>query len=94
MYEWDNEKNKWNQQKHNISFEEAVEIFDGYVYTSIDNRFDYGEIREISIGAIQDVLVVVVVHTERDNKTRIISARKATPKERKQYYAYLKKTLN
>jgi uncharacterized DUF497 family protein len=63
------------------------------VFTSIDERFDYDEeIREITIGAIQGIIVVTVVHTERNGKIRLISARKATPKERRQYYEYLAAT--
>lgn len=79
-------------QKHGISFEEAKQIFDGVVFTSLDERFDYHEIREISIGAIKGIVIVTVAHTERNNKIRLISARKATPKERKQYYEYLTQT--
>jgi uncharacterized DUF497 family protein len=63
------------------------------VFTNINERFDYEEVREISIGAIQGVVVVTVVHTERLGITRIISARKATPKERRKYYEYLSETL-
>ncbi len=91
-FEWDENKNRQNKQKHGISFEEAQEIFNGIVFTAIDDRFDYGEIREISIGAIRGVVIVTVAHTERQNKIRLISARKATPKERKQYYEYLRQT--
>jgi hypothetical protein len=68
-------------------------MFDGIVFTSIDERFDYGEIREISIGAIQGIVIVTVIHTERAEVIRIISARKATPKERKKYYDYLSQTI-
>jgi|LakMenEpi03Aug12_release.lakeMendotaPanAssembly.Ray.scaffolds.fasta_scaffold643465_1 uncharacterized DUF497 family protein len=93
QFEWDENKNTQNRQKHGISFEEAQEIFDGILFTSIDDRFDYAEIREISIGAIQGVVVVTVVHTERAGIIRIISARKATPKERKKYYDYLSETI-
>ena len=91
-FEWDENKNRQNQQKHGISFEEAQEIFFGVVFTSIDERFDYDEIREISIGAIQDFVIVTVAHTERNGTIRIISARKATPKERMKYYEYLAQT--
>ena len=91
-FEWDENKNQQNKQKHGISFEEAQEIFNGIVFTAIDDRFDYEEIREISIGAIRGVVIVTVAHTERQNKIRLISARKATPKERKQYYEYLRQT--
>jgi uncharacterized DUF497 family protein len=91
-FEWNENKNRQNLQKHGISFEEAQEIFYGIVFTSIDERFDYEEIREISIGAIQGVVIVTVAHTERNGKIRLISARKATPKERRQYYEYLAQT--
>ncbi len=89
-FEWDKNKNKQNIQKHGISFEEATEIFDGVVFTSIDERYDYyEEIRELSIGAIQGVVIITVAHTDRNSKTRLIFARKATPKERSTYYEYL-----
>ena len=89
-FEWDENKNRQNQQKHGIGFEEAQEIFNGIVFTAIDDRFDYGEIRETSIGALRGVVIVTVTHTERQNKIRLISARKATPKERRQYNDYLR----
>ncbi len=89
-FEWDENKNRQNQQKHGISFEEAQEIFNGIVFTAIDDRFDYDEIRETSIGAIRGVVIATVTHTERQNKIRLISARKATPKERRQYNDYLR----
>lgn len=91
-FEWDENKNRQNLQKHGISFEEAKEIFFGIIFTSVDNRYDYDEIREISIGMIQGVVIVTVAHTERNGKIRLISARKATPKERKQFYEYLAQT--
>ena len=91
-FEWDNRKNRQNQQKHGISFEEAKEIFNGIVFTYIDERFDYNEIREISIGAVQGIVIITVAHTERNGKIRLISARKATPKERRKYSEYLTET--
>jgi uncharacterized protein len=91
-FEWDENKNRHNKQKHGISFAEAQEIFNGIVFTAIDDRFDYTEIREISIGAIGGVVIVSVAHTERQGKIRLISARKATPKERRQYNEYLSQT--
>jgi uncharacterized DUF497 family protein len=89
LFEWDDDKNRQNLRKHGVSFEEAQTIFDEVVFTRFDERFDYGEIREISIGAIQGVVIIVVVHTERNDVMRIISARLATRKERKEYYDYL-----
>lgn len=90
--EWDENKNWQNQQKHGISFEEAQEIFQGIYFTTIDDRSDYDEIREIGIGTIRGTIIVTVIYTDRNGKIRLISARKATPKERKQYNDYLRRT--
>jgi len=92
-FEWDDDKNAANLTKHGISFEEAAEIFENPVYTKVDDRFDYGEAREISVGILGEAIVISVVHTDREGRTRMISARKATRKERRLYYAYLEKAL-
>ena len=86
-FEWDEDKNKENIKKHGISFERAITIFDGIVLTEIDERQDYGEIREKSYGFMARVILVVVIHTDRNGKIRIISARKATKKERRAFHA-------
>ncbi|MDY7004818.1 MAG: BrnT family toxin [Cyanobacteriota bacterium] len=62
------------------------------VFTAIDERYNYGEIREISIGVIQGLIIITVVYTERNGNIRIISARKATLKEQRIYYHYLTRT--
>ena len=90
-FEWDENKNQRNIAKHGISFQQAKQIFeDPDVLTYEDNRFDYGEIREISIGELllttqQKIIIIVVVHTNRDRKIRLISARLANKQERKIY---------
>ena len=91
-FEWDENKNLENINKHGISFEEATTIFERPMWTRIDDRHDYGETREVSIGDIGNLVIVVVAHTERNNKTRIISVRKAISKERRRYYEYLATT--
>jgi uncharacterized protein len=83
---WDTAKSTANLAKHGISFDDAKHIFDGPTLTRIDNRRDYGEIRHISIGALAPTVVLVVVHTERNGKIRLISARKANRQERKRYF--------
>jgi uncharacterized protein len=88
-FEWDPAKNALNFEKHGILFEEARLIFDGPVLTGPDSRRDYGEERKISIGSIQQLIVVVVVHTDRDGSIRIISARLASRKERKLYHEHV-----
>lgn len=91
-FEWNHDKNKINLEKHGISFEEACLVFESDILTWVDNRKNYNEIRKISIGTIDKMLVIVVVHTDRNGLTRIISARTANKKERKLYYEYIKKT--
>ena len=93
MFEWDDDKNLQNQFKHGVSFELAKQIFEGFTLTALDERQDYGEVREISIGSVGDVLILVVVHTERNGNQRIISARKALKQERKYYEQTLRKTF-
>lgn len=84
-FEWDESKNRNNIENHGIRFEDALKIFDGPVLTQIDNRSDYGEVRETSLGLFNGVVVLMVVHTDREGTTRMISARKATGKERQRY---------
>ena len=85
MFEWDEAKNQANIAKHGVSFQRAKLIFDRPVLTWIDSRKAYGEIREISIGRVGDLLILTVVHTTRGERTRIISARPAKRQERKRY---------
>ena len=89
-FEWDEDKNGANRRRHRISFEEASTIFDGPVL-SLDDDGDPNEIRERSYGLIGGVIVACVIHTDRNGITRIISARKATPNERKLFDAHLKR---
>lgn len=84
-FEWDEAKNQANLKKHGISFDEARLIFEGRIVSRVDDRFDYGETRVISIGVIRELVAVVVVHTNRSGVTRIISARLASRDERKVY---------
>ena len=84
-FEWDDDKNRANIEKHGVSFATAVRIFDGPVVTAEDARFEYGEVRENSIGMIDGLAVLTVTHTDRDGRTRIISARPASRAERSQY---------
>lgn len=89
-FEWDADKNLINRRKHGISFEEAATIFDGPLFT-LEDEGNHDELRERSYGLIGGVVVVCVIHTDRNGVTRIISARKATANERKHFNAYFKK---
>ncbi|RUT34507.1 BrnT family toxin [Arsenicitalea aurantiaca] len=84
-FEWDASKDRANIAKHGFGFAFASRIFEGPVLTSADERFDYGEARAVSIGAVEGVLVIVVVHTDRKGTVRLISARRANRAERMRY---------
>jgi uncharacterized DUF497 family protein len=89
-FEWDENKNRINKEKHDISFEEAKEVFDDALHISkLDYRFNYFEERWITIGSTSKhkILVVVNLFFSEDGEEiiRIISARKANTKERQIY---------
>lgn len=92
-FEWDEAKEQANLKKHGISFDEAKQIFDGPVLKRVDDRQDYGEVREISVGLLSPDAPVIVVHAGRGQKMRLISARKASSRERKVFYDYLERAL-
>jgi len=89
-FEWDENKNRINKEKHDISFEEAKEVFDDALHISkLDYRFNYFEERWITIGSTSKHKILVVVNLffsdEGEEIIRIISARKANIKERQIY---------
>ena len=89
--EWDEDKNVRNLGKHAINFEQAQELFlSGVEYLEVfDDQHSEREDRFIAVGPVSHG-VVVIVWTERDEETvRIISARWATPREKRLYEAYL-----
>ena len=87
-FEWDEVKRQRNIHQHGIDFADAIQIFDGYTVTTEDKRFDYGEIRYLTLGMMPNLVVILVVQTDRDNEViRIISARKATKNEQKRYFS-------
>ena len=86
QYEWDQDKAKINLRKHQVSFQEGATVFnDPLVATQLDPDHSRDEQRFIAIGRSVRGQVLVVVFTERGNKIRLISCRKATPRERKVY---------
>lgn len=85
-FEWDANKAKANARKHGISFDEAQTVFkDDFSITVPDPDHSDEEDRLITIGQSSQKRLLVVVHTERGKKIRLISARKANPAERKKY---------
>lgn len=84
-FEWDEEKNIKNKEKHKISFETALYVFDDPHYIEMyDFEHSGDEDRYIAIGRVGDILFVVF--TERRESIRLISARLATETERRLYY--------
>ena len=84
--EWDPDKAIRNLAKHGVSFQEAATVFgDPLALTYYDPDHSEEEDRFITFGHSSDGRLLVVSHTDRGDKTRIISARRATRKERKAY---------
>jgi uncharacterized protein len=83
-YEWDEAKSRINFTKHGLSFEDAELIFSGLCVTFVDDRFDYGEERLITLGQLAGRLVVIA-HAPREEGTRIISMRKRNRREQEIY---------
>lgn len=88
IFEWDDNKEKINIQKHGLDFSTAALVFgDPDRIEKYDDQHSYEEDRYITIGSIGGVSVVVmVVYTERSEAIRIISARLATKREKEVYY--------
>lgn len=83
-FEWDRDKSKRNLKKHGVSFEEASTIFaDPLARTIHDPLHSEQEDRYVSVGESRRQRILVVVFTERGDNIRIISARVATRRERK-----------
>ena len=86
LFEWDEEKNKINRKKHGVDFYDAAMVFsDENRIESFDDLHSDEEERWQVIGKVKDILFVV--YTERNDSTRLISARKADAYERRMYYA-------
>ena len=86
---WDEKKNESNKTKHGIDFETAKLAFEDPLAISFVERVEDGEERWHMIGMIENIIVIVVVHTYKvegaDEVIRIISSRRATNHERKLY---------
>jgi uncharacterized DUF497 family protein len=93
QFEWDPAKNLSNQRKHGVSFEEAAQVFRDPLYLSWKDRVQNGEERWLACGEVEGMSLLIVAHTIREELedgseievVRIISARKAEPRERRRY---------
>ena len=93
-FEWDEQKNRSNIQKHGIDFADAPRIFSSPLLVALDERDDYGESRWIGIGLLEGRVVVLVYTEPEADIIRLISVRKALTQERKRYEQYLRDELD
>jgi uncharacterized protein len=88
-FEWDEAKNSANQRKHNVSFDLAREVFEDPLHRSVADRIEDGEQRWNTMGMVRGAVLLIVAHTWREDEdtevVRIISARRATRRERRNY---------
>ena len=88
-FEWDNNKAVSNKRKHSVSFEEASTVLADFLSVTIPDPLypenEENEERLVTIGQSERQRLLVVVHTERGDVIRLISARQATVQERKRY---------
>lgn len=86
QFEWDTKKAAYNLAKHGVSFSDAATVFgDPLAGTILDPRYSLEEQRFVTIGHSAGGSLIVVIHVERDDRTRIVSARRATRRERRRY---------
>lgn len=89
LFEWDADKARRNLAKHGVSFALAERVWDDPLHVINVDRFENGDERWHAVGRVGNVTILVVVHSypqgEDEQRVRIISARKATPKERRLY---------
>jgi len=85
-FEWDDDKAESNLSKHGVSFPEAQTVFaDPLALTGYDPDHSGGEDRYITMGTSLEGRLLVISHTDRDDRVRIISAREASRPERRDY---------
>lgn len=90
-FEWDEDKRKANLREHRIDFAaiEDEKVFEGETASFLDDRFDYGERRFLTLGLLKNE-VVAISHTETDGGVRLISVRRATKYEAEIYFQEVK----
>ena len=86
-FEWNETKARSNWRRHGVSFELATSIFkDPFAIERLDDRLDYGEPRFVVLGMAEGQVLLFVAYTEREDRIRIISARRATQHEEEDYF--------
>jgi uncharacterized DUF497 family protein len=84
-FEWHEAKRRSNLRRHGFDFIAIEEILSGATVTYLDDRFDYGETRLITLGLFK-YKVVAITHTETEEVIRLISIRKASKNEEETYF--------
>jgi uncharacterized DUF497 family protein len=86
-FEWHNAKADANLRAHGVSFDLAKTVFtDPFAIERLDDREDYGEARFVMIGMAEGNILLFVAYSEREERIRIISARRATQDEQDDYF--------
>jgi len=86
-FEWHDAKAEANLEAHGVSFDLATTVFkDPFAVERLDDREDYGEQRFVIIGMAEGHVVLFVAYSERGERIRIISARRATQHEQDDYF--------
>ena len=86
-FEWHEAKAAANWQAHGVSFELATTVFkDPFAIELVDDREDYGETRFLTLGMAEGQVLLYVAYTEREDRIRLISARRATQYEQDEYF--------
>ncbi|MGA3054177.1 MAG: BrnT family toxin [Candidatus Korobacteraceae bacterium] len=87
QFEWHEAKAEANFEAHGVSFDLATTVFkDPFAVERRDEREDYGEQRFVIIGMAEGHVLLFVAYTEREDRIRIISARRATQREQDDYF--------
>ena len=87
QFEWDHAKAKDNWKTHGVRFELAKTVFkDPFAIERVDDRQDYGEERFVIVGMADGRVLLFVAYAEREERIRIISARRATQYEQNDYF--------
>jgi uncharacterized DUF497 family protein len=91
IFEWDDNKNTLNFEKHGVCFEDAKELFTQTLWEFVDTRYDYGEKRMVGFGYVKDRLMNIVYTEPKPSIVRIISFRRANSREEALYEKNFKK---
>jgi uncharacterized DUF497 family protein len=86
-FQWDEKKRRANLKKHGVDFVRVARYFERLTVVGLDQRENYGEERWVAIGHLGDFLAVVVFTMPDEETIRIVSARKATRHERKDFHS-------